>query len=409
MAESDNDKRILVFAYACEPGRGSEPGAGWMLSRLIANLGEACIITREGYRSAIESALPETPERQRLHFEFVQLPRWMSFWKKGQRGIRLHYLLWQIAALRRARSLNRSRPFDYVWHVTLANAWLGSTAGFVGPPFIYGPIGGGVSPPWRLVPSFGARGAAYEVVRALIRLAYRWLNPLTRPAWARAQIILVQNDETRRWLPRRHCDKAVVFHNAIVDDLPAIAASARSRSKNACYAGRLLAWKGMSLALEALARTEGWRLAVFGDGTERPRLERLAHELGIADRVDFRGERPRGEVLDYLRQEADVLLFPSLHDDAGLIVAEAVTCGVRVICLDRGGPPTLAPSSAVIVSPRGARKTVVLRLARALDASEAWGRPGEEREDFSLDARLGALREVLDQHARSRPTSALLR
>ena len=39
---------------------------------------------------------------------------------------------------------------------------------------------------------------------------------------------------------------------------------------------------------------------------------------------------------------ADAFLFPSLHDSASFAVAEAVSLGVPVVCLDRGGPPEVA-------------------------------------------------------------------
>jgi allantoicase len=47
--------KVLTFAYACEPGKGSEPGAGWGLARMIAReLGECWVITRANNRHAIE-------------------------------------------------------------------------------------------------------------------------------------------------------------------------------------------------------------------------------------------------------------------------------------------------------------------------------------------------------------------
>ena len=47
--------RILAFAYACEPGRGSEPGAGWSWARMLAGLGETWVVTRANNREAIEA------------------------------------------------------------------------------------------------------------------------------------------------------------------------------------------------------------------------------------------------------------------------------------------------------------------------------------------------------------------
>jgi hypothetical protein len=100
--------------------------------------------------------------------------------------------------------------------------------------------------------------------------------------------------------------------------------------------------KGLSIALDAIARLPGWRLVILGSGSDERRLRSIAGKLGVRDRVEFRGRVPREEVLRVLHDEADVFLFPSLHDEAGLAVAEALSSNLPVVCLDRGGPPIVA-------------------------------------------------------------------
>ena len=179
--------RVLAFAYACEPGKGSEPGAGWIWSRMLARIGEVWVITRESNRDVIEAALPQIPEKQNLHFEYVDLPARARFWKRGVKGARPYYLLWQVAALRRARILSRDVPFDLVWHLTWANAWMGALAPLLRYPFIYGPVGGGVEMDWNLVSVVGVRGAVFEAARTGVRTVARYANPLARLPWWRAE------------------------------------------------------------------------------------------------------------------------------------------------------------------------------------------------------------------------------
>lgn len=360
--------RILVFAYACDPEHGSEPGAGWVWSRMLANLGETWVVTRANNRAPIERALASVPERERLHFAYVDLPPWARVWKRGQRGVRLYYLLWQLAALRRARRLGGSRPFDLVWHLTFANAWLGSLAPLVGGPFVYGPVGGGVAMPWRLLRGAGFRATFSELARAVARLMGRYLNPASRLAWRRAEVILVQNGETAQWLPKRRRSKAVLFHNAVIDD---VAESSVSRSRGrrvALFAGRLVYWKGAELALHALARAPRWDLVIHGDGPEDGKLRRVAAELGIEDRVTFAGNVDREILLERMRTEFDVFLFPSLHDDSPWVVAEAVGAGLPVICIDRGGPPLLAGAAGIAIECSD-RETIIRQLALALQTA----------------------------------------
>jgi glycosyltransferase involved in cell wall biosynthesis len=357
--------RIVVFAYACEPGTGSEPGTGWVWARILARLGETWVITRANNRGVIEDALPDLPERERLHFVYVDLPAWARFWKRKQRGLRPYYLLWQTAAVRKARALDRTARFDVAWHVTFGNAWLGSLAPLTGLPFAYGPVGGGVGPPWKLMPIFGLRGALYEILRAGARSGGRYLNPFARLAWGHARLILVENEETRDWLPARHREKASIFPNTVIGDMPA----SRPRSAGpptALFVGRLVPWKGAALALEAIASLTEWRLLICGTGRDEARLRRLASRRGLGARVEFLGTLAREEVFRIMQEEADVLAFPSLHDEGGYVVAEALACGLPVVCLDRGGPPAIGGEAASVVRTAEGVRGVVANLARVL-------------------------------------------
>jgi hypothetical protein len=61
--------RILPFAYASEPGQGSEAEARCAWSRMLARLGETWVITRHDYRAASEllaEALPRPPDAARV-------------------------------------------------------------------------------------------------------------------------------------------------------------------------------------------------------------------------------------------------------------------------------------------------------------------------------------------------------
>ena len=131
---------------------------GWGWARLLADIGETWVITRANNRQAIERELEATGEGGSLHFVYVDLPPRARWWKRGQRGIHLYYMLWQRIALKRGRALHEELDFDLVWHLTLANVWMGSLAASVGPAFIYGPVGGGLRPRGNWLPRLGSVG-----------------------------------------------------------------------------------------------------------------------------------------------------------------------------------------------------------------------------------------------------------
>jgi glycosyltransferase involved in cell wall biosynthesis len=265
--------------------------------------------------------------------------------------------------------LNGGKRFDLVWHLTFANAWLGSLAPLVGSPFVYGPVGGGVSMPWQLLWGARFRATFSELARAGARIGGRYLNPAARLAWRRAAVILVQNEETAQWLPARHRAKAVVFQNAVIDEVSGPSPRPQRDRRVALFAGRLVHWKGAELAVQALARVPRWELVIHGSGPEQDRLRRVATNLDIEDRVSFAGDVDRETLLERMRTEFDAFLFPSLHDDSPWVVAEAVGAGLPVICLDRGGPPLLAGAAAIVVK-CSRREATIRDLAAALQRAQ---------------------------------------
>src|SRR5687768_6426183 len=74
--------KILVSAYACDPTRGSEPGAGWNWVRQAARFHDVWVITRAKNRRPIEDALREDPLPS-VRWIYFDLPRWARFWKRG--------------------------------------------------------------------------------------------------------------------------------------------------------------------------------------------------------------------------------------------------------------------------------------------------------------------------------------
>jgi len=98
--------------------------------------------------------------------------------------------------------------------------------------------------------------------------------------------------------------------------------------------------KGHDKVLAAVKRLAARRpelaYVVVGDGDDRPRLEALAQEAGIADRVHFVGQVSDSELVNYYRL-ADVFVMPSTKEGFGIVFLEAAASGLPVIGGDRDG------------------------------------------------------------------------
>jgi glycosyltransferase involved in cell wall biosynthesis len=109
--------------------------------------------------------------------------------------------------------------------------------------------------------------------------------------------------------------------------------------------GRLAWKKGVDLVLTAFSLVASQIpdafLAIAGEGDERPKLEGLAHELGLDGRVFFLGYIPQlpSSDLPRLYNCADALVLGSLHESLALVLAEALACGKPVISTPVGIAP----------------------------------------------------------------------
>jgi glycosyltransferase involved in cell wall biosynthesis len=108
------------------------------------------------------------------------------------------------------------------------------------------------------------------------------------------------------------------------------------------YIGRLVDKKGVDVLVEALARVDGARLEIVGDGPDRAALDQLAARLGVADRVCFRGKLPKAGVLAALAR-AQVAVIPSRVGAGGdmegtpVVLCEVMAAGVPVVASNLGG------------------------------------------------------------------------
>jgi len=131
---------------------------------------------------------------------------------------------------------------------------------------------------------------------------------------------------------------------------------------------RLDAQKGHDVLLEAITQVPDAMFLFAGEGPERGRLETLAAERGIADRVRFLGRR---EDIPELLAVCDVFALPSLYEGSSLAVLEAMAARIPIVSSAIGGTEELIDDgrSGLLVAP-GDPEALAAALRRVLDDSE---------------------------------------
>lgn len=374
-------RRILLSAYACEPGRGSEPGVGWNWALALARLGsEVWVITRENNREVIDRALFDVAVsvRCKLHFCYYDLPALARRWKSLPLGVYFYYACWQRAIVPLARALHVKVNFDVVHHITFGTWRQPSFLYRLDIPFVFGPVGGGEMAPKALARGFPTD----ERLRSAIRRSANWLavlNPWLRKCLRRAVLVIGRTPETSAWIRHGGCTAAQSLEIGI--DAAGIDPEPRSPKQTThklrcLFAGRLVGWKGSHLAIEAISKASAAgsdvELTIVGRGPLRGQLEELANRLGARARLTFIDWLTQADLFEQYRQH-DLLLFPSTQDSGGTVVLEALGCGLPVVCLDLGGPGVLVDSSCgTVVDTKGrSQDEVTDALAAALRLLDA--------------------------------------
>ena len=144
-------------------------------------------------------------------------------------------------------------------------------------------------------------------------------------------------------------------------------------------------YKGHDQIIEILPELSGRGLEVTylvaGTGTDRERLEQLAHDLKVSDRVRFLGMVPAADLPDLYRA-ADLFALPSTGEGFGIAFVEAMACGTPAMGLAVGGAPdALADGNlGICVSPEDFPNALISALENCNTRNE--GLPQLVRERF---------------------------
>lgn len=401
--------RVLMSAFACEPGRGSEQEVGWRWAVEMSRWFEVVVITQTRNRPAIRQFLEQgLPRECCLSFEYVQLAGPVYRLKSRFDALTWpYYALWQRVILKRALQMHTEQPFALAHHVTFVSFRVPVWLKLLGIPVVFGPVGGADTAPFQLLGrGFGWKVWCKEVARNFLTRASEALLRLKPPLRAGRGLCLAATPAMRRIFERANLP-AEVFPAVGIDSGP----EREDRDPGPLrllFVGRFHPLKGTHLLLEAFARTNlaGATLTLVGEGSERDVLRKLADRLGIADRLTWTGKIPRARLAEQYRSH-DLLIAPSLYESGGLVALEAMAEATPVVVLDVGGHSvSVAEGCGIKVPVGGSIDEVIDRLAAALrhfaespDEMLACGRRAQRRvgEAYEWPRKARRMREIYER------------
>ena len=363
--------KIFVSAYACEPGLGSEIGVGWHWVLEMSKHFELWVLTRESNRGTIEPWIANHPEFAGIHFLFFDLPKWARFWKKGMRGVRTYYNIWQACTNRIVKRTMRENGIKVFHHLTYGNVlWKVSSYGqkqF----FVWGPVGGLETIPAEYSNHYARKSRIIEWVRRATIKALP-LNFGFKKRCKNADLILCKTEITRDLIPAKHRERAVLFTDVAVEKQPIVAETNSKVDDTIEFVtvGRLDAWRGFDLVIESFARAaktnRNIHLTIVGKGADKERLKGIVNKLGLQDLVTFAGKVTMDEYFGLLGA-ADVVVNASLKEGAVTVSFDSMAMGKPLICLDTTGYTRYFSNEYAVVIPRTGREEVINNLAAAME------------------------------------------
>lgn len=137
------------------------------------------------------------------------------------------------------------------------------------------------------------------------------------------------------------------------------------------FVGRVNAQKGIDHLLRAVSKMRNnSTLDVVGDGPGKGAMMQLAADLGIADRVNWIGQLPHPQLVEYYRR-ASAMVVPSVDEGLGLAAVEALLCETPVVAFESGGlTDVIRDGQTGILVPPGNVPALTAGLDKMLDNRE---------------------------------------
>jgi len=328
--------RILLSAFTADPTAGSESKVGWMRAEQASQYLDTWLICAPHVsQSGIEEYLAERSTGPGFEIVYVEMPRWIEMLEHVPGLYYLAYNLWQRRAFRVAEALHEDVGFDLVHHVNLGGFREPGYLWRLGPPYVWGPIGGTQNYPVRFLVHAGIVGGAREAIRSVLnRLTLRWSRRVRQAARHAAEMRAANTTVARDFERELGCPSVEVM---LETGAPPVGDGREVERVQGpiriMWAGELKAFKALPMLLDALRLLPAglpFELTVVGDGPERRRWQRRARRLGVDDRISWTGWIDHRDMV-HLYEASDLFVFTSLRDTSGNVVLEALARGVPVV------------------------------------------------------------------------------
>jgi glycosyltransferase involved in cell wall biosynthesis len=366
------NKTILTTCYAVNPYKGSEDGMGWNFVLQIARFNNVYAITRKNNKIHIDNFMKENPSElyENINFLYFDLPYWMRFWKKGSFASLIYFNLWQRNIITFIKKQNIT--YDIVHNLNFHNDWTPSFLHLLNKPFVWGPIGHHSKIPKQFIKKYSFKYSVKENFTWLIKKMFWKYSTALNITIKNADYILCMNNNVKNVLPIENKNHSIMPSVGTEDFYKKT--NSNKEHFNVISVGRFIPLKGFDLTIlsfvqfiNSLPSNESTKckLTIVGAGPEKKKYINLIKKYKAENNVEIIEWMDRVALMN-LYNNASVFLFPS-HEGAGMVVAEALSFGLPVICLDNDGPGEFINTTCGFAIKKTNYITTISKLSEALN------------------------------------------
>lgn len=339
--------KILINAYACSPGMGSEPGMAWNWVSNLAKFCELHIITEGEFREKIEEVVPTLEQGKNMHFYYNPVSEEIRkmCWNQGDWRFYKYYREWQWKTYLMAKEICSSEHIDVLHQLNMIGfrepgyLWKLSKESDV--PFVWGPIGGLKQFPLAYLQGAGLKMKLFNRLKNILNVWQLKHEKRVDEALKTARLLVSSIPDSYRAIKKYKGLESIVIPETgcfLSEDIPTDRFD--EKELHVMWVGKFDFRKQLPLALRtiAIANNPNIVLDIYGGGSDEQiaSAKRVADLLGITEKVVWHGNQPNDVVMNAMHK-AQVFFFTSVSEDTSTVVLEAVSNRLPVLCFDAYG------------------------------------------------------------------------
>jgi glycosyltransferase involved in cell wall biosynthesis len=345
---------------------------GWNFVYQIARFRKVFVVTRKNNKTHIEKYMKENPDPlyQNMNFLYFDLPYWMRFWKKGGRAALLYYYLWQQGIVSFVKK--QKVDFDIAHNVNFHNDWTPSFLWKLKKPLVWGPVGHHPLIPKQYLKDYSQKYFLKDRLTWMVKNFFWKLSPSLKKTVQHSNQIWCMNSGVPDKLKVKK-DQYSLYPSVASEDFYQKDKVAVKLDFAVISVGRFVPLKGFDLTIRsfiqfisALSAEEKAKcnLILVGTGEQKQFYKDLIQQNNAENYIEIIEWIDRRELMK-MYEQASVFLFPS-HEGAGMVVPEALSFGLPVVCLQNEGPGEFITEKCGFTVPQQEYDQTVTELSDAL-------------------------------------------